>query len=193
MVSPSDRALVEQAQNDPQAFVGLYDRYFRRIYSFVYMQTYDEALTKDVTASTFEKALLSIGRFRWRGVAFSAWLYRIARNELAQQRRRQRLRNLFGRDLGRQERQPFERAAETAVQAGEQHDRLHKALSKLTTADRELISLRFFDELSSAETAEILGISTSNVYVRLHRALKRLGNELETMETVRGIETDVAY
>jgi RNA polymerase sigma-70 factor (ECF subfamily) len=193
MASPSDRALVEQAQNDPQAFVGLYDRYFRRIYSFVYLQTHDEALTKDVTASTFEKALVNIGRFQWRGVTFSAWLYRIARNELAQQRRRQRLRNLFRADFAGQQQRFQERAAEAAVQVSEQHDRLHIALSRLSAADRELISLRFFDELSSAETAEILGVSTSNVYVRLHRALKRLGNELETMEAVGGIKTDVAF
>lgn len=193
MASPSDRALVEQAKNDPKAFVGLYDRYFRRIYSFVYLQTGDEALTKDVTASTFEKALVNIGRFQWRGVSFSAWLYRIARNELGQQRRRQRLRNLFGRDFGGQQPRLQDRAVETAAQASEQYDRLHVALSRLSGADRELISLRFFDELSSAETAEILGISTSRVYVRLHRALKRLGNELETMEAVGGIKTDVVF
>ena len=90
MAALSEKALVEQAKKDPQAFAALYDRFFRRIYTFVYMQMNDESLAKDLTAATFEKGLRNISRYQWRNVSFAAWLYRIARNEIGQHRRRQR-------------------------------------------------------------------------------------------------------
>ena len=74
----TDQILVEQAKSDPQAFAGLYDQYFRRIYAFIYLQTHDTALTKDITAATFEKALRHLHQFEWREITFAAWLYRIA-------------------------------------------------------------------------------------------------------------------
>lgn len=193
MTAQSDQALVEQAQNSPEAFVDLYDKYFQRIYRFVYLQTRDETLTKDIAAATFEKALRHIKRYQWRRVSFAAWLYRIARNEIGQHRRRQRLLTLFVNAGSRNETNSRDRKTEMIVQAGEQHDQLHMALNELSAKDREIIILRFFDELSSAEVAEILGVSTRNVYVRLHRALKRLQKELHAINGLGEMKTDVAY
>lgn len=193
MSAQSDKALVEQAQNDPEAFVGLYDKYFQRIYRFVYLQTRDEPLTKDITATTFEKALSHINRYRWRNVSFAAWLYRIARNEIGQHRRRERLRTLFVQVESRPETITHDRKAETIIQAGELYDRLHMALNKLSAKDREIINLRFFNELSSEDVAEILDVSTQNVYVRLHRALKRLAIEMQSTNGLGEMKTDVAY
>ena len=71
------------------------------------------------------------------------------------------------------------RGAETAVAQREQQSHLHDALAQLSDKDRDIISLRYFEELSSEEVAEILGCSTQNVYLRLHRALGRLRQQLE--------------
>jgi RNA polymerase sigma-70 factor, ECF subfamily len=173
MLENEEEALVKRAQQDPQAFGVLYDRYADRIYTFVWRQTTDEALAKDVTATTFEKALRHVRRYRWQGNSFCAWLYRIARNEIVQHYRRQRflapLRSWLLSDAN----------VEKAVQNQERQDALQKALARLPAPDREVIVLRFFEELSSAEVAEILGCSTANVYVRLHRALGRLRREME--------------
>jgi RNA polymerase sigma-70 factor, ECF subfamily len=168
-----EERLVERAQQDPQAFGVLYDRYVDRIFTFAWRQTADEALAKDVTATTFEKALRHLRRYQWQGNSFCAWLYRIARNEISQHYRRQRflapLRGWLLSDLN----------VEKSVQRQERKDALHRALARLSPADREVINLRFFEELTSAEVAEILGCSSANVYVRLHRALGRLRRELE--------------
>ena len=67
------------------------------------------------------------------------------------------------------------------------------ALNRLPARDREIINLRFFNELSSEEVAEILDVSAQNVYVRLHRALKRLAKELQSIDGLGEMKTDVAY
>jgi RNA polymerase sigma-70 factor (ECF subfamily) len=173
-IDNDEQRLVEQACQESQAFGALYDRYVDRIYAYAARQSNGDAtLAQDVTAATFEKALRHIQRYRWQGVSFCAWLYRIARNELAQYHRRQRfLAPLLAW-------QANEARVEKAVQANEQRDELHEALARLPAKDREVITLRFFEELASAEVAEVLNCSTAQVYVRLHRALGRLRQELE--------------
>jgi RNA polymerase sigma-70 factor (ECF subfamily) len=169
----TDERLVQQAQRDPQAFGPLYDRYVDRIYGFAFRQTGDEALAGDVTSATFEKALRNLRRFRWQGISFCAWLYRIARNEITQTYRRQRL---FTPLLTWQ---VSEINVELTVQANEQRDALEVAFSNLSEDDQDVLALRFFEDLPSAEVAEILGCSVQNVYMRLHRALGRLRKRLE--------------
>ncbi len=168
--------LVAQAQQDAHAFDRLFERYVDRIYGYVRRQTDDEALAQDVTAATFEKALRQIGRFRWQGVSFGAWLYRIARNELIQQQRRRRwLTPLHWW-------QAADTHVEAAVQRREQQDQVQAALAKMPAKDREILTLRFYEDLSSAEVAVILNCSRNNVYVRVHRALQKLQQALEWNE-----------
>lgn len=169
-----DQRLIEQARQDSQAFAALYDRYVERIYAYLVRQTAgDSQLAQDITSTTFEKALVHLRSYRWQGVSFCAWLYRIARNELIQHHRRQR----FLAPLLSWYR--AETQVERTAQVNEQRDELHEALARLPAKDCEVISLRFFEGLSSAEVAEVLNCSTANVYLRLHRALGRLRQELE--------------
>ena len=177
MPENNEQFLVEQAQTDPQAFAALYDQYVVRIFKYVYRQLPDEPVAQDVTAATFEKALRHIRRYEVQGGNFGAWLYRIAHNELMSHFRRQKFLaplQWLGWSEGR--------GAETAVSQHEQHSQLRTALAQLSAKDRDIISLRYFEEFSSEEVAEILGCSTQNVYVRLHRALGRLRQQLEADE-----------
>lgn len=176
MPDTDEQALIGQAQRDPQAFAALYDRYVDRIYVFVYRRTHDEASAQDVTSVTFEKALRHLGRFRWQGVSFGAWLYRIARNEIAQHHRRQRF------TFSLSDWHALEGATGTAAPTHEAHADLQAAFSRLSDNDQELLTLRFYEDLSSAEVAAVLGCSTPNVYLRLHRALGRLRHHLEATQ-----------
>lgn len=176
-----DQLLVSDAQANPQAFAALYDRYVDRIYTYVYRQMKDEALTQDVVSTTFEKALRNIGKFEWQGKSVVAWLYRIARNEVAQYYRRQRF--ITPWKQWHENRATTEtRITETAVATHERKTQLHQAINRLSKKDRDILTLRFFDELNSDEIAQILGCSVDNVYVRLHRALKRLRQHLGTID-----------
>ena len=172
----AEHELIQLAKQDPQAFSLLYDRYVDRIYAYALRRTGDQDLAKDMTSVTFEKALRGLQRYRWRGVSFGAWLYRIARHEmLAHYRKQRRLVTLPLHLISAMN-------VEEMIQSRDQVDGLHAALARIPARDQELLALRFFEDLSSPEVAEVLGCSTNNVYVRLHRALKRLRKELESNE-----------
>lgn len=173
-----EQALVEQAKTDPQAFGRLYDRYVTRIYQYAYRRTGDKARAEDVTAATFEKALRHIRDFEWRGQSVVAWLYRIARNEAVVQHRRHKWLAPW-RDPGRSS----TRAMETNLIQNQRRRLLHEALARLPAGDFEIIQLSYFEELSGDEIAEILNCSRNAAYVRLHRALKRLKEQLTTINS----------
>jgi RNA polymerase sigma factor (sigma-70 family) len=83
-----ERELVERARTDADAFGELYDEHYGRIFGYVLRRTASVDAAQDVTSDVFFKALSNLHRFRWRDVPFSAWLYRIAGNEIANRHRR---------------------------------------------------------------------------------------------------------
>lgn len=176
----NEAQLVQRARHDPQAFAALYDHYVERIYAYAQRETGDTAVSQDIVSATFEKALKNLPRYEWRGVSFGAWLYKIARSEIALYYRKQnRFLPLVGRFLSPQR-------VEATIQQWEQVDEVQMALSRLPKRDQEILRLSFFEELAHEEIGEVLGCSSRNVAVRLHRALKRLRKQLakQTQEVV---------
>ena len=170
-----DTSLIQQACNTPQAFGALYDKYVDRIFGYAYRLVRDEALAQDVTAVTFEKALHNLSRYHPE-TPFLAWLYRIAHNEAMSQHRRRKWLTPWHEWHGKS----GQRATETAVLAHERHQQLHHALNQLSLKDRDVLTLRFFEGLSCAETAVIFNCSVDTVYQRQCRALQRLERQLLT-------------
>ena len=78
-----ERQFVEKAKGDANAFGSLYDLYYPNIFGYVLRRTANIRVAEDITSEVFFKALRNIAKFNWRGVPFSAWLYRIATNEIA--------------------------------------------------------------------------------------------------------------
>src|SRR5690606_41083887 len=93
-----DAPLVEWAKSDREAFGVLYTRYVDKIYSYVYYRTGNHHDAEDLTSRVFFRALGHIGNYTDRGVPFSAWLYRIAPNLVAN----------WHRDRGRQRVPPLD-------------------------------------------------------------------------------------
>jgi RNA polymerase sigma-70 factor (ECF subfamily) len=190
MMLADEAELVRRAKLDPTAFGQLYDLYVNRIYSYAYRQTQDTALAQDITSATFENALRNLDRFQWRGISFVAWLYRIARNEMVKQYRHQRSltplesEKAVGRGYAVDSLadQQDARPTEVTIQWRQRDDTLHRALAQLSGNDRDLLTLRYLEELSAAEVAQIIGCSRQNAYVRLHRALQRLRQQMEQLE-----------
>jgi RNA polymerase sigma-70 factor (ECF subfamily) len=169
-----DSALASAAASDPQAFAALYDRYVRRIYAYALHQTGDVHLAQDVTSATFEKALRHLRCKGWRTGSFLAWLYRIARNEAVfQYRKNRRLVDMPDPLSDLEGQTPVTETSQVDLQ-------LRQAFSLLSAPDQEVLSLRFLDGLSSAETAEVLGCPLPKLYLQVHRALQRLRKVLET-------------
>src|SRR5688572_20619371 len=142
-----DQRQIEGAQRNPREFRYLYDKYYKQIFLFVYRRTDDESLTADITQQVFLKALQNIGSFTYKGVPFSAWLYRIATNEVAQHFRdnkKTRTVCLESNDLN-------VLAEESNGIELEKKEAMYKAMRLLSTPELELIEMRFFEKRSFKE------------------------------------------
>jgi RNA polymerase sigma-70 factor (ECF subfamily) len=180
MTTNDDETLIRQAQNDPQAFACLYDRYVDRIYTYVLRRTNDDAVAQDVTSATFEKALRHLRQFRWQGKSVCAWLYRIARNEAISIHRKQKF--LTALSIGH----PFSQQTEQEIENRQQVNELQRGLNRLSETDREVLMLRFYEGLSNEDVATILRCSVNTLYARTHRALGRLKKEVEDKHGASG-------
>src|SRR5258708_5690132 len=78
-----DAGLVAAAKTDPEAFGALYERYVKKIYNYVYYRTGNTHDAEDLTERVFQRAMLNLEGYTSRGLPFSAWLYRIAHNLVA--------------------------------------------------------------------------------------------------------------
>jgi RNA polymerase sigma-70 factor, ECF subfamily len=169
-----ERVLVERAKADTQAFEELYTRYYGRIFAFVYRRVQARELAEDITADVFMKALNGLPKFQWQGVSFSAWLYRIANNRITDQFRRAgkgRVAVAIEDVKTLVDERPL---PEDKILAALRRAEVEEAIGKLSDQDQLVVTLTFYEELSSAEISAVMGISVNLVYVRLHRALKRM-------------------
>ena len=162
---------IQAAQKDPVRFRPLYNRYFDAIFRFVYNRTLNEELAADLCSQVFLKALQRLGSYTFQGVPFSAWLFRIASNEVAQHYRATKKNRVVGVD----EANLHELFDEAETEDREQLKQLLvKSLGQLRPADLEIIEMRFFEQRPFKEIAAILGITESNAKVRTYRVLERI-------------------
>lgn len=167
---------VQAAQADPAMFRPLYERYHEAIFLYIFRRTADESLTADLCSQVFLKAMQRLDKYEYRGVPFSAWLYRIAGNEVAQHYRKagkNRVVTIEDEHIG-------ELAAETE-QSGEAEDLmplLLEVLDQLKEDDLQIIELRFFEQRPYKEVADILGITENNAKVKTFRILNRIKKKM---------------
>ena len=167
-----EKLLVEAAQKDPSRFAELYELHFARVYAYVARRVRDRAETQDLTAHVFQQALANLGKFKWRGAPFAAWLYRIASNAIADHARR-----------NMRETNDLQSATETTAAAVdleevERRARLFRALDKLPDDQRRVIVLRFAEEKSIREIADELGRSEGAIKQLQFRGLENLRSRL---------------
>src|SRR5690606_9478910 len=135
-------AILERSRQDPKAFGELYEKYFERIFNFIYRQTDDEALTADLTSQSFLNALKNVARFELRGVPVTAWRYGIASNEENKHHRRITRERVFSSEEPRM-RALIEGSGELFDE--ESVDKLLEYLKDLSTEILEVLELRFFE------------------------------------------------
>jgi RNA polymerase sigma-70 factor, ECF subfamily len=163
--------LLEQSKKDPAAFGALYEKYFDRIFNYIYRQTDDEELTSDLCSQTFLNALKGLPQFEFRGLPVSAWFYRIATNEVNKHYRKKKADRVFSvEDV---------RVKELIEISNDNWDeeminQLLIYLKELPTEMLEVLELRFFEDKDFKEIAYILNITESGAKMRTYRALDRL-------------------
>lgn len=177
-MDPEESALIERAKTDSEAFGLLYERYYDRIYNYVYYRTGNADDAEDLTARIFERAMNHIGRYEDKGLPFSAWLYRIAHNLVANfHRDRSRRRVIALDDIAQWH--VNEEDPEFTTQILEDKDVLLGAIRRLPADRQELLILKFVERLSNAEVGDIMGRSEGAIKSLYHRTLLSLREEFE--------------
>ena len=149
----------------------LYEEHFDKIYRYVTLKIGDRTEAEDLTQQVFLKALQSISSFRWKGIPFSAWLFRIAHNQVVDYFRKKKRyataplnESIASSDIDPQ----------LAVEQKLDMEQILLATKQLTEAQRGVISLRFASELSIAHVAKIMGKSEGAVKALQHSAIVAL-------------------
>jgi RNA polymerase sigma-70 factor (ECF subfamily) len=189
-----EQALVARARADVAAFGELYDWYLPRIHGFIARRVEDRAVTEDLTATTFERALGAVRRADFRNESFGGFLYRVAANAIVDHARRSRwtvplgarASDYAGHDgddaPGRDDATLGDDTATRAFAAALDRDVLRRALLRLPEPHRRVIVLKYFDGLELDELCAALGCSRATFAVKLHRALRALRGAM-TVET----------
>jgi RNA polymerase sigma-70 factor, ECF subfamily len=168
----NEEAILKQSLTDSEAFKPIYEKYFKKIFLFLLHRTGEKETAADLAQQVFLKALTGLSKFQFRGLPFSAWLYRIAINEC----------NTFFRKTKHTrwvtlDQRALEQLHEEITSDNQLHDlevRLPAILQKLPERDIQLIELRFFEGRPFKEIAMILDISEISAKVRTYRLLDKL-------------------
>ena len=186
-----DVALVARAKEDPEAFGLLYERYVGRIYNYIYYRTGNHHDAEDLTARTFHRAMGHVAGYVDRGLPFSAWLYRIAHNVVANWHRDCSRRQVVSLD---QVIVPAVRGDDPAAAAEERdrEERLLKAVRLLPPERQQLLILKFVEQMSNLEIADTMGRTEGAIKSLYHRTLVSLREHLSGAEDGSRLLTEEA-
>ena len=170
-------AIILAGKGDNDAFSVLYQRYVRRIYNYIYYRTSSPHDAEDLTERVFFRALNHIHNYRNRGVPFSAWLYRIAHNLVAN----------WHRDNKRRREVPLDDFVysirlgdhpESSIVKRQEIEGLLHVIQKLPVERQNLLILKFVERMSNEEIAKIMGRSEGAIKSLYHRTLLSLRDDL---------------
>lgn len=179
----SEEQVLERAvQGDSEAFGILYERYVTRIYNYIYYRTGSVYDAEDLTGRVFFRAMRHIRAYNQRGLPFTAWLYRIAHNLVAN----------WHRDNSRRKEIPLDDGLmlghllvgqagdlpEHQVLRAEEQDHLLQVIRSLPDERQQLLILKFIDHLSNAEIGLIMGRTEGAIKSLYHRTLLSIRDDL---------------
>ncbi|MCL4298175.1 MAG: sigma-70 family RNA polymerase sigma factor [Anaerolineae bacterium] len=170
---PPESELIQRAvSGDPDAFATLYDTYIEQIYRFIFFRVSDEPTAEDLTSQVFIKAWDNLSSYQMRGLPFSAWLFRIARNSVID----------YYRTFKETTSLEFEAVAkpdpmgdvDERIERQLQAEEVRLALQKLTEDQRQVLTLRFIEGFSTEEVAQVLGKRAGAIRALQMRGLQAL-------------------
>jgi RNA polymerase sigma-70 factor (ECF subfamily) len=174
----NEAALVERARTEPEAFGQLYQLYVDRVYSYIYHRVGNVQDAEDLTARTFYRALEKLDSYEDRGLPFSAWLFRIAHNLVANWHRDHSRRQVFSLEKFWW-RSSDDVRPEHAVEANVEREELWDAINRLPEERRNLLLYKLNTTLSNLEIGELMNKSESAIKSLYFRTLATLRKDLE--------------
>lgn len=173
----NDLEIVQAAKKDPAAFGLLYEHYVDRIYNYIYHRVGNAHDAEDLTSRAFFRAFAHLDAYEDKGYPFSAWLYRIAHNLVANWYRDSKRRQMVSLDelvvRGDPELHP-----ERILSNDEDAQLLQAIIATLDPTRQELLYLKFHEELSNAEVGTIMGRTEGAIKSLYHRTLLQLRREM---------------
>ncbi len=171
-----ERTLVQRAiARDREAFAALYDRHVVRVYRHIYYMVGNPAEAEDLTAQAFLQAWEAVPRYQIRGAPFVSWLLRIAHNLGVSHLRSRKEGTELPETLVDHSR---DGNPEEVLQRRAEAERVREAILRLRDEQRQVIMLRFVEDLEYPEVARIVGKSVAAVRVIQHRALNALRKQM---------------
>lgn len=175
--SAAEVDLIARAQRyDAEALSEIYQAYFPRIYQYCYLQLSNAHVAEDVASDVMLHVLEAIDRYSYRGTPFAAWVFRIARNRVIDHHRRS------SRRPQAELTDTLPSAAEgplQLVERGQEYSAVRAAIDRLTEEQRQVIVLKFIEELDNNAIAVVLGRSLGAVKSLQHRALVAMRKTLQ--------------
>lgn len=174
--------LLKDIGDRTEKFSIIYNRSYQPIFNYVLKRTLNFEISRDITSEVFIKAFVNIGRFKWKGISVSNWLYRIATNEINLYFRSKKykpellLESYHGYAFEKQiynleeERQ----RAEKELLDHQQFMKIQEQLKKLPLHYQEVITLKYFEQLKIKEISEILNKKEGTVKSLISRGLSKL-------------------
>ena len=184
-----ERALIEAAKHDAEAFGRLYQRYVKRIYNYLYRHTGNQVEAEDLTSRTFFRALRSLHQYKDRGGVFQAWLFRIAHNLVVNWYRDQSRHPIISLEVtgdhpgqATHHDEPHEHIVRT-----ERQTLVARLIAQLPEDRKTLLILKFVEKMSNEEIGKVLGKTEGAIKSLYHRTLLDLRETLQQEEFTDGL------
>ena len=184
-----EEQLLKDIEIDPQKFGQVYEAFHTKIFGYVFRRTTNYEAAKDITAETFLKAYVNIGKFKWRNVSVLYWLYRIATNELNKYfnshkytpQSLNRIQEEYDIDITDNSNAETENIRlQEDLEKHQEFMRINECIKKLGVKYQDVISLRFFEQKSIREIAIILDKKEGTVKSLLSRGIEKLQENITT-------------
>ena len=170
MIDGEEKLIIDAISGEASAFGLLYDKYQPQIYRFIYLKVSHREEAEDLTHQVFFKAWQNIGNYQMKGLPFSSWLYRIARNDVIDHYRTRKA-NL---DIESVDEPAVKDLTEQKIDDNIKLESVRKAVLQLNHEQQDVILMRFVEELSFGEIAKIMDKSNGAVRILQHRAIRNL-------------------
>ena len=180
-----EKEIIDLTRKDPQAFGILFDEYYPQIFGYIHRRVIDWDVSKDIASEVFLKAFTHLKDFKWLGISIAAWFYRIATNEINLYFRHNKysptsLNQLLDfHDFDTEEDNNERQKAEQQIKEYQDFLQIQSELKKLSTKYQEVISLRYFEEKSIKEIAEILNKNEGTVKSLISRGLEKIRQRIQ--------------
>ena len=171
MTADPERPTTDIRRSHEAELAGLYTEYYDKISHYAAVHIGNRADAEDIAGEVFLKALESLGSYEKRGIPMQAWLFKIAHNLVVDYLRKMSKRKTVDIDSVTIE---SDKGPEAIAEVNIEVERVKKAMEQLTREQREVLSLRFFGELTSKETAAIMGKSDGAVREMQRAATSKL-------------------